>query len=497
MSEGIDLNMKRKNINIVLLLVLALMLTACSKTADEVSTQYTPFQIAGAIITSLDEVAAREPVYYNDDYFQEYITDKYNIETEAILDGIILYSAGMRADEIAVFLTDDSADETAIGVLLEDYIARRADAFRGYAPEQAAILENSIVVVHGNYVALLICEDIGMAQRIFLQCFSDNPPPIDTSFINSNVHQDNDELDGDELDEDDDFIDEDNMETDLDDELNLDDDESNNDDTSESENTNNNETDNENTIDKESDTEIDKDINDTVDDMESNAIENGKETNQEDTSNSNDDENSSDDEIFINSDPADPNDLYNPSSILAAWHSGDRSGLTPKNLRIFDACIDIIESYIRDDMSDYDKELAIHDWIIDWVSYDEESISNAPDASPDPNNNNPYGAIFSQVSICSGYTSTFQLFMDMLGIECITVNGIYTATGGEHAWNMVRIDGNWYCVDVTWNDPITSNPTRAIQHRFFNVTTAFMIVTGHEWDQDSTPMADSEKLYFG
>ncbi len=44
--------------------------------------------------------------------------------------------------------------------------------------------------------------------------------------------------------------------------------------------------------------------------------------------------------------------------------------------------------------------------------------------------------------ICSGYASTFQLFMDLLGIEYVTVNGTSHNGTADHAWNMVRLDEN-------------------------------------------------------
>jgi len=148
-------------------------------------------------------------------------------------------------------------------------------------------------------------------------------------------------------------------------------------------------------------------------------------------------------------------------------------------------------------MSDYEKELALHDWIINQVSYDEEAINNSPNAKPDPNNDNPYGVIFSKKAICYGYTRTFQLFMDLVGIECITVEGEYAISGEIHAWNMVRIAGEWYCVDVTWNDPIGNNIRASDRHQYFNVTSQFMRETMHQWDESTTPVADAGKLYFG
>ena len=89
-----------------------------------------------------------------------------------------------------------------------------------------------------------------------------------------------------------------------------------------------------------------------------------------------------------------------------------------------------------------------------------------------------------------GYTTTFQLFMDLLGIQCITVEGTaynYTET---HAWNQVYLDGDWYCVDVTWDDPTTSGTvSERSAHRFFNVTSQHMRNTNHQWDEAAVPEA--------
>jgi len=150
-------------------------------------------------------------------------------------------------------------------------------------------------------------------------------------------------------------------------------------------------------------------------------------------------------------------------------------------------------------MTDYDKELAIHNWIIDWASYDTEAHSNSPDASPDPDNDNPYGLLINKRAVCMGFTSAFQLFMDLVGVECITVIGASGSESMEHAWNMVRIDGEWYCVDVTWNNPIDTDSTNrdeSVTHKYFNVSSRFMRDTGHHWDASAVPEATAPKLFF-
>ena len=190
-------------------------------------------------------------------------------------------------------------------------------------------------------------------------------------------------------------------------------------------------------------------------------------------------------------------DKYNPEAILKAWRTGDASSLSEKNLYILNACKDIITSRTNDKMSDYEKELAIHDWIIDWAKYDPDALSNSPNAKPDPDNDNPYGLLHGKRAICSGFTSTFQLFMDMLNVRCISVQGSSGTEREDHAWNMVQIEGKWYCVDVTWNSPSGIIFTRSVRHTYFNVSSDFMRKTSHFWDETKTPVADSDKLYLG
>lgn len=185
---------------------------------------------------------------------------------------------------------------------------------------------------------------------------------------------------------------------------------------------------------------------------------------------------------------------YDHDAILNAWKTGDKTNLSEKNLLVLETTSDIIDRLIRDDMSDYEKELVIHDWIIEWASYDEKALDNYEGDDQDPDNANPYGLFVNQRAICKGYTYTFQLFMDMLEIECITVTGVANVDREDHAWNMVRLDDEWYCVDVTWDDPVASyEPNEWEHHTYFNVTSQYLRDTWHFWDEDSVPEATADK----
>lgn len=185
-------------------------------------------------------------------------------------------------------------------------------------------------------------------------------------------------------------------------------------------------------------------------------------------------------------------DEYDADAVLQAWKTGDTSSLSDINLTILNAAKDVIKTEIKDTMTDYEKELVMHDWITNWSSFDYSVFSRSSDEFKD-GSDTPYGVLIDKVGMCHGYSLTFQLFMDMLDIECMTVYGTPDSNGVEHSWNMVKLDGDWYCVDVAWDDPIGSSPG----HRFFNVTSKYLRDSGiHNWDEASVPEATATKYSY-
>lgn len=99
--------------------------------------------------------------------------------------------------------------------------------------------------------------------------------------------------------------------------------------------------------------------------------------------------------------------------------------------------------------NDYQKILTVHDYLVDNVSY-EETVSKE-------NIYNIVGAIVNKEAVCEGYAKAFKYLMDQIGIESIIITGVATDSKGKvenHAWNYVKLENNWYAVDVTWDDPI-------------------------------------------
>ncbi len=102
--------------------------------------------------------------------------------------------------------------------------------------------------------------------------------------------------------------------------------------------------------------------------------------------------------------------------------------------------------------STVDKIKTVHDYLVDSITYDANNGSTVY---------NIYGALVNQKVVCEGYAKAFKYILDDLGIPCIIVCGTGTNSSGlteSHAWNYVQIEGKWYALDVTWDDPVTGIP---------------------------------------
>lgn len=184
--------------------------------------------------------------------------------------------------------------------------------------------------------------------------------------------------------------------------------------------------------------------------------------------------------------------IYDTSAILAAWAAGDPSSLSDYDRETYDAAKAVLDGILTDGMSDYDKEVAIYAWIVQNVDYDLTSTDILAETVRDAFG--PYGGLVNHAGVCLGYSTTFQLLADMAGLECITVVGAAFGSEGDHAWNMVRLDGSWYCVDATWDANAREQafyPSGWVW-RFFNVTSDYMAKSNHQWNYANTPEAVTE-----
>lgn len=114
--------------------------------------------------------------------------------------------------------------------------------------------------------------------------------------------------------------------------------------------------------------------------------------------------------------------------------------------------------------SEYENVLLVHDALVNSLEYDSSTEK--------PNSHNIYGAFIEKSAVCEGYAKAFKYFLDDLGIESILVSGTATNSSGKtesHMWNYIKLDEDWYGVDVTWDDPIIigGNSKDILRHDYF------------------------------
>ena len=141
--------------------------------------------------------------------------------------------------------------------------------------------------------------------------------------------------------------------------------------------------------------------------------------------------------------------------------------------RVVEAMLDEI---ISDDMSEYDKVLAVHNWLCESIDYKEGKNDSDQDI---------YGAFILKEARCAGYAKAFTYALDKIGIKSEVISGDSINKQGDsvaHAWNVVYIDGEPYYFDITWNDEFNGK----ITYDWFGVTSAEFKNThfpnnGYDW----------------
>lgn len=128
-----------------------------------------------------------------------------------------------------------------------------------------------------------------------------------------------------------------------------------------------------------------------------------------------------------------------------------------KQEKIKEKVKEVISQIIVDGMTDEEKELAINQYLCETIVYDEDALENAQENDfvyIDEKFNDSftaYGALLNGKCVCAGYAAAFKLLSDEAGLESIVVTGFLDGNL-SHAWNKVKIDGEWQIVDATNND---------------------------------------------
>ncbi len=136
--------------------------------------------------------------------------------------------------------------------------------------------------------------------------------------------------------------------------------------------------------------------------------------------------------------------------------------------------------------SDYEKELYVHDYLIDHCVYDKGQ-------------KNIYNSLVEGKGNCMGYAYAMQMILEELGVTCRIMFGS-TPTDAKHMWNIVTINGKEYCVDTAWDD----DGGNRVRYAYFNVPKSEIsrdhkAKNEHEWDKCTSTDLDwykNHNLYF-
>lgn len=178
---------------------------------------------------------------------------------------------------------------------------------------------------------------------------------------------------------------------------------------------------------------------------------------------------------------------YNCKVVVYKVDSGDSK--VDKKVR------NIISKNIKASMSTAEKVKTIHDYIVKNCEYDVIGLysGNIPADSYSAR-----GVLLKKKAVCQGYAEAFQVFMDALNIPCQFVRG--TANNGlgdgyqGHAWNIVKVDGKWYHIDTTWDDP-TPDDKKNVRYEYFLINDKVM-KKDHRWKKSAYKKCNSSNNKF-
>jgi len=159
--------------------------------------------------------------------------------------------------------------------------------------------------------------------------------------------------------------------------------------------------------------------------------------------------------------------------IWQAVNLGRESELSPRDANILALARQTLSSLIRPGMSDLEKERAIHDYIIENCEY---RIDEQQDTA------SIYGFYEKGLAQCSGYSDAFYLLGRMAGLNVRMHCGSMLEDGGMHAWNLIELNGSWYVLDATWDDPVGGEENGL----YFNVPLN-LLSTERSWAQNVMP----------
>ena len=142
-----------------------------------------------------------------------------------------------------------------------------------------------------------------------------------------------------------------------------------------------------------------------------------------------------------------------------------------------------------DKLDDWDKVLYVHDWLCQTVKY----------AECGQESHSIVGVLISQIAVCEGISKAFKFICDRIDVECCYVSGKAKSPANpsmmeNHAWNKVKINGEWYNIDVTFDNTIGTN--NRIRHDYFLISDKDMQKDHIELSKSNLPCVSENLSYY-
>lgn len=184
---------------------------------------------------------------------------------------------------------------------------------------------------------------------------------------------------------------------------------------------------------------------------------------------------------------------YWSNGVLEVAYNLPRGDLLVSKAELRARAQNIVNDVIKPGMTDYEKELALHDYVVAHTKYDQENYKNntlPEDAFT------AYGILMKGTGVCEGYAKAMKMLLDAAGIENLVIIGDATDSQKteKHAWNLVKLDGEYYHLDTTWDDPTPDRGSR-VSYGYFNLNDD-QISVNHKWDREKFPKSTGTRYNY-
>ncbi|MCI8418812.1 MAG: hypothetical protein HFI33_15175 [Lachnospiraceae bacterium] len=156
------------------------------------------------------------------------------------------------------------------------------------------------------------------------------------------------------------------------------------------------------------------------------------------------------------------------------------------NVAQYKAAIEkVFDQVIETNMTDEQKATALHDYLVQHMVYDQNANNNLGIEK-----RNAYEALVNGIGVCQGYTLAYAALLKRAGIEVDYCRSVSM----NHIWNYVKLNGNWYHADLTFDDATASSQvgeTGYVKHTYFLLSDAAMKNAKHAWEPNDITCDDT------